>query len=49
MVLNVNKNAGAQVNMGAGKDVSEETIADAKEPLEIQWFASSSINLPFKP
>jgi len=49
MVLNVNKNSGAQVNMGTGKDVSEETIADAKEPLEIQWFASSSINLPFKP
>ena len=49
MVLNVNKNSGAQVNMGTGKDVSEETIADAGEPLEIKWFSDSEINIPLKP
>lgn len=49
MVLNVNKNPGAQVNMGTGKDVSEETIADAGEPLEIKWFSDSEINIPLKP
>jgi hypothetical protein len=48
MVLNVNKNSGAQVNMGTGKDVSEETIADAGEPLEIKWFSDSEINIPLK-
>jgi putative CocE/NonD family hydrolase len=48
MVLNVNKNSGAQVNMGTGKDVSEETIAEAGEPLEIKWFSDSEINIPLK-
>jgi putative CocE/NonD family hydrolase len=49
MILNINKNSGAQVNMGTGKDVSEETIADAGEPLEIKWFSDSEINIPLKP
>ena len=49
MVLNVNKNSGAQVNMGTGKDVSEETIDDAGVSLEIKWFSDSQINVPLKP
>lgn len=49
IVLNVNKNSGAQVNMGTGKDVSEETIEDAGEPLEVKWFSDSRINIPLKP
>ncbi|MEP1447649.1 MAG: CocE/NonD family hydrolase [Paraglaciecola sp.] len=49
MILNVNKNPGAQVNMGTGKDVSDETIADAGEPLEIKWFSDSKIHIPLKP
>jgi putative CocE/NonD family hydrolase len=49
MVLNVNKNSKAQVNMGTGKDVSEETIDDAGEPLEIKWFSDSEINIPITP
>jgi len=48
IVLNVNKNMGAQVNMGTGRDVSEETIADAGEPLEIKWYADSKLNIPLK-
>ena len=31
-----------------GKDVSDETIADAKEPLEIRWFADSYVDLPVR-
>lgn len=46
--LNVNKNAGAQVNLGTGKDVSDETIADAGEPLIVKWYSDSKINLPLK-
>lgn len=49
LVLNVNKNSGAQVNMGTGKDVSDETIADAGEPLEIKWFSDSQIKIPLTP
>lgn len=49
IVLNVNKNSGAQVNMGTGMDVSDETIDSAGEPLEIKWFSDSRINIPLKP
>jgi len=48
IVLNVNKNSRAQVNMGSGKDVSEETITDAGVPLQIKWFSDSQINIPLK-
>jgi len=49
IVLNVNKNPDAQVNMGTGKDVSDETAEDGKEPLIIKWFNDSEINIPIKP
>ena len=46
VVLNVNKNAYAQVNYGTGKDVSDETIEDAKDSLEIKWYNDSVIKIP---
>ena len=49
IVLDVNKNSGAQVNLGTGKDVSEETVGDAGAPLEIIWYSNSTINIPLKP
>lgn len=49
IVLNVNKNVDAQVNMGSGKSVNEETVADAGEKLQIKWFNDSKINIPLKP
>ena len=45
-VLNVIKNSGQQINYGTGKDVSDESIADAQEPLTIKWFADSYIVVP---
>jgi hypothetical protein len=44
----VNKNAFAQVNYGTGKDVSEESIADAKEPLRVRWHNGSFIDVPLR-
>ena len=35
LVLNVNKHAFEQLNYGSGKDVSEETITDAKTGREL--------------
>jgi uncharacterized protein len=35
-----------QINYGTGKDVSDETISDAGEPLRIQWFGGSFIEIP---
>jgi predicted acyl esterase len=36
----------AQINYGTGKDVSDETVADAGEPLTLQWLGDSFIDIP---
>jgi hypothetical protein len=46
VVLNVNKHPYEEINYGTGKSVSDETIADAKEPLQIKWFNQSYIKVP---
>lgn len=46
VMLNVNRNSGAQVNHGSGKDVSDEDIRDARDPLEIQWHNRSFVRIP---
>ncbi len=37
-----------QLNLGSGKDPSDETIADAGAPLEIGWRGSSYLDLPIR-
>jgi hypothetical protein len=44
-VLGVPVEAGMEVNYGTGKQVSEETIANAKEDLIVKWLPSSYISL----
>lgn len=46
VVLDINKNPFAQINYGTGKEVSDETIRDAGEPLKIWWRNDSYINIP---
>lgn len=46
VVLDVNKGPFAQVNYGTGKDVSDESIADAAEPLQIEWLPGSYVQVP---
>lgn len=46
--VNVNKNSGAQLNMGTGKDVSDESSTDAGTPLRIEWNSGSFIQLPLQ-
>jgi putative CocE/NonD family hydrolase len=46
VVLRVIKERGRQINYGTGKDVSDETIQDAKQPLEIKWFNDSFVDVP---
>ncbi|MGH8128382.1 MAG: CocE/NonD family hydrolase [Gammaproteobacteria bacterium] len=46
MVLSVIKNPFAQINYGTGKDVSDETIADAGAPLKLQWYGDSTLTVP---
>ncbi|MET4081342.1 putative CocE/NonD family hydrolase [Pedobacter sp. UYP30] len=45
-LLGVNKSPNWQVNYGTGKDVSDETMADAKIPLKIKWYSNSRIKIP---
>ena len=46
VVLSVIKDPGRQINYGTGKDVSDESIADAGPPLQIKWFSGSYVDLP---
>jgi putative CocE/NonD family hydrolase len=48
LLLTVNKNPYAQVNYGTGKDVSDESIADAGRPLKVQWHGASYIDVPLR-
>jgi uncharacterized protein len=47
-LIRIVKSPWAQINYGTGKDVSDETIADAKEPLEIRWLGSSFLEVPVR-
>lgn len=44
--IDINKNPFSQLNYGTGKEVSDETIKDAKVPLKVKWFSSSYISVP---
>jgi uncharacterized protein len=46
MVIGMVKLYNAQLNYGTGKDVSDETILDAKVPFKIDWFTNSCIQFP---
>ena len=45
-IVNGNKNPYSQINYGTGKDVSSETIQDAKTPLELSFSSKSRISVP---
>lgn len=46
LLVGVNKSPSWQINYGSGKDVSDETIQDAGEPLEIRWYNDSYVEIP---
>jgi uncharacterized protein len=48
MTVGVNKSPDWQLNYGTGKDVSDETIADAKEPFKLRWYNKSKLIIPIK-
>ncbi len=45
-VLNVNKHPFEEINYGTGKDVHDETIADAGAPLRVRWLNESYLKVP---
>jgi uncharacterized protein len=46
IALHVNKNPFEVINYGSGKNVYDETIEDANEPLQIRWYNGSYIKVP---
>lgn len=46
LLVGVNKSPNWQINYGSGKDVSDETLKDAGEPLEIKWYNDSYVEIP---
>ena len=46
VALQVNKNPFEVINYGSGKNVYDETINDAAEPLQIKWYSDSYIKVP---
>lgn len=46
ILLNVNKHPFEIINYGSGKAVSDETIKDSGEPLQIKWHNDSFIKIP---
>ncbi|HEX3130623.1 MAG TPA: CocE/NonD family hydrolase [Thermoanaerobaculia bacterium] len=46
VVLGINKQPDLQINYGTGKEVSDETILDARIPLQIRWYGDSFVDLP---
>lgn len=49
VVVDVLQDSMHQVNYGTGGDVSDESIADAGTPLQIDWHSDSSLRLPLWP
>ena len=45
-VLSVIKEPGREINYGTGRDVVDESIADATAPLQVSWFGASYLDLP---
>jgi uncharacterized protein len=46
VALTINRSPDYQINYGTGKDVSTESIADATEPLVVQWLGESTVTIP---
>jgi putative CocE/NonD family hydrolase len=46
ILLNINKHPFEIINYGSGKEVVDETIKDAGEPLQIKWHNDSYIKIP---
>lgn len=48
MTLAIPKSPRQQINYGTGRDVSDESIADAAAPLIIRWLPGSYIDIPVR-
>ena len=49
LLANINLNPDSQINYGTGREVSDETIQDAADPLQLEWLTGSFVELPIRP
>ena len=45
-VVSVLRNPQQQINYGSGKPVSDETVADAGEPMRVKWYGDGYLEIP---
>lgn len=45
-VVSVLRNPMQPINYGSGKPVSDETVADAGEPVQVKWYGDSYLEIP---
>ncbi|MEP6546638.1 MAG: CocE/NonD family hydrolase [Gammaproteobacteria bacterium] len=48
MILGISKRPDRELNYGTGSDVSEETVAQGKIPIKLQWHNESYIEIPVR-
>jgi uncharacterized protein len=48
MILGISKRPDREINYGTGGDVSEESVADGKVPVKLQWHSDSYIDIPVR-
>lgn len=48
LTLGIDKRADRQVNYGGANDVSEQSLADAGEPMRVQWHEGSYVEIPVR-
>ena len=48
VVISIVKEPGREINYGTGNEVTAESIADAKEPVRITWYAGSYLDVPIQ-
>jgi putative CocE/NonD family hydrolase len=48
MILGISKRPDREINYGTGNDVSEESIAEGRVPLKLQWHNDSYIEIPVR-
>ena len=48
MILGISKRPDREINYGTGNDVSEETMAEGRAPIKLQWHNDSFIEIPIR-
>lgn len=48
MIIGISKRPDREINYGTGNDVSEESIAEGRVPIKLQWHNDSYIEIPIR-